>query len=388
MKIGQFKMERTQCLYENEVEFNLSESGVSPLSIAELLPEPAERTALQAAPLRYPHSIGRESLRANVAAFHGLGDVGRVMVTNGGSEANYTTLWGLIEPDDRVAFMVPNYLQGLGLGDAWGKTVDRYRLVMKRDHAGNHRWQLDLDSLAEAVTRRTRTIVVTNPNNPTGAVLTETEMDAIVDAADRVGAWIIADEIYRGAESDDAPLSPTFAGRYDKVVVTGGLSKAFGLPGLRIGWIVAPRRLVRHLCRYHDYLTLTPSYLSDYLADVVMREDNRERILARTRSIIHRNLPAVERWIESHTDVFDYARPQAGAICTVRYHLPVASETLFNRFRREQSVLVTPGAHFGIGKYLRIGFGYDRERTAAGLARLDRPLLQLKALASKAGATA
>lgn len=387
MKIEQFRMERTQCLYENEVEFNLSESGVSPLSIADLLPDPAERAALETAALKYPHSTGRESLRANVAAFHGLADAEGVMVTNGGSEANYTTLWGLIEPGDRVAFMVPNYLQGLGLGEAYGELVDRYRLVMTRDGRGNFRWQLDLASLTKAVTRQTRAIVVTNPNNPSGAVLREAEMDAIVDAADRVGAWIVADEIYRGAETD-GPLSPTFAGRYDKVVVTGGLSKAFGLPGLRTGWIVAPRRLIRHLCQYHDYLTLTPSFLSDYLADVVMREENRERILARTRSIVRDNLPTVERWIETHADVFDYARPQAGAICTVRYHLPIASETLFNRFRREQSVLVTPGAHFGIGKYLRIGFGYDREKTAAGLARLDRPIKQLKFRSSKARATA
>jgi aspartate/methionine/tyrosine aminotransferase len=386
MKIDQFRMERTQCLYENEVEFNLSESGVSPLSIAELLPDPAERAALAAEPLRYPHSTGRERLRANIAAFHGLADAGCVMVTNGGSEANYTTLWGLIEPGDRMAFMVPNYLQGMGLGSAWGKQVDRYRLVMKRDSGGRFRWRLDVDSLERAVTRKTRAIVVTNPNNPTGAVLTDAEMDAIVSVANRVGAWIVSDEIYRGAEPD-GPLSPTFTGRYERVVVTGGLSKAFGLPGLRTGWIVAPRKLISHLCRYHDYLTLTPSYLADYLADVVMQEANRTRILARTRSIIRRNLPAVETWIESHADIFDYARPVAGAICTVRYHLPAASETLFNRFRREQSVLITPGAHFGIGKYMRVGFGYDRQKTAAGLARLDRPLQELQERATKARAT-
>lgn len=387
MKIDQFRMERTQCLYENEVEFNLSESGVSPLSIAELLPDPAERAALEAAPLRYPHSTGGERLRGNIAAFHGLTDASCVMVTNGGSEANYTTLWGLIEPGDRVAFMVPNYLQGLGLGNAYGGHVDRYRLVMKRDAEGGFRWQLDLESLARAVTRKTRAIIVTNPNNPTGAVLTDPEMEAIVNAAERVGAWIVSDEIYRGAETD-GPLSPTFAGRYDRVVVTGGLSKAFGLPGLRTGWIVAPRKLVSHLCRYHDYLTLTPSFLSDYLADTVMQQENRERILARTRSIIRSNLPAVEAWIESHAEILDYARPAAGAICTVRYHLPIASEALFNRFRRDQSVLITPGAHFGIGKYLRIGFGYDPEKTAAGLARLTLPFKHLKQKAAKTKTTA
>ena len=220
-------------------------------------------------------------------------------------------------------------------------------------------------------------IVVTNPNNPTGAVLTEEEMDAIIGAARRVGAWILSDEIYRGAEFS-GPLTPTFAGRYEKVVVTGGLSKAFGLPGLRAGWIVAPPTLIRHFCQYHDYLTLTPSFLSDYLADIVMQPPRRDEILERTRRIVRQNLPRVEEWIKSHDDIFDYARPRAGAICTVRYRLPVASEPLFNRLRREQSVLITPGEHFGIGKYLRFGFGYRIDDTLEGLRRIDPLLAELK----------
>ena len=377
MKIDRFQMERTQCLYENEVEFNLSESGVLPLSLGELLPDADRRAALDDELLRYPHSTGGERLRRNIAKFYGISDSNAVTVTNGGSEANYTTLWGLVSKTDRVAFMIPNYLQGMGLGNAYGRQVDGYRLVMERTGDGAFHWRLDVDSLKKAVKRNTRVIVVTNPNNPTGAVLNEAEMQAIIAHADRVGAWIMADEIYRGAEVD-GPLTPTFAGRYEKVIITGGLSKAFALPGLRTGWIVAPPKLIRHLCQYHDYLTLTPSFLSDYLADVVMQPERRDRILERTRMIIRKNLPSVEQWIESHDDIFEYARPQAGAICTLRYRLPIASETLFNLFRRKQSVLITPGAHFGIGKYLRIGFGYDLRHTLEGLNRLDKPLAELK----------
>jgi aspartate/methionine/tyrosine aminotransferase len=109
-----------------------------------------------------------------------------------------------------------------------------------------------------------------------------------------------------------------------------------------------------------------------------MRPARRDRILERTGEIIRRNLPPVEKWIASHRDIFDYARPRAGAICTVRYRLPAASETLFNRFRKEQSVLITPGAHFGIGKYIRIGFGYEISHTLRGLEKLDAPLAELK----------
>jgi hypothetical protein len=296
---------------------------------------------------------------------------------NGGSEANYVTLWGLVGASDRVAFMLPNYLQGWGLARAYGRQADGYKLVMKRTASGTWKWQLDVASLKKAVTKKTKVIVVTNPNNPTGYVLSEGEMQVIIDEARRVGAWILADEIYRGAETG-GPLTPTFFGRYENVIITGGLSKAFALPGLRTGWIVAPPKLISHLCQYHDYLTLTPSYLSDYLANIVMQPKRRDEILKRTRTIIGNNLPVLEKWLAKHTDVFDYERPAAGAIATIKYRLPIASETLFNRLRREQSVLITPGAHFGIGRYLRIGFGYDIAHIQKGLRRIDRLLKELR----------
>lgn len=377
MRIDRFQMERTQCLYENEVDINLSESGVAPLSLGDLVPDAEQRARLDSLPLCYPHSTGRKSLRENIARFYGSDDFESVTVVNGGSEANYVSLWGLVEPSDTVAFMLPNYLQGWGLARAYGRQATGYKLVMKQDAQGAWRWQLDIDSLRKAVTKKTRVIVVTNPNNPTGYVLSEAEMDIIVAEARRVGAWILADEIYRGAEID-GPMTPTFFGRYEKVIVTAGLSKAFGLPGLRVGWIVSRPQMIRRLCAYHDYLTLTPSYLSDHLADIVMRPARRDEILERTRSLIGANLPILERWLAKHADIFDYARPAAGAIATIKYRLPVASVTLFNRLRLEQSVLITPGAHFGIGRYLRIGYGYDAAKLNKGLRRIDELLRELR----------
>jgi hypothetical protein len=378
MKIDLFRMERTQCLFENEVEFNLSESGVLPLSLGELVAGAEERAELDGLRLKYPHSTGRPRLRQSIAEFTGCADPASVLVTNGGAEANYTVLWGLLERSDRVAFMLPNYLQGWGLARAYGRRADPYHLVMRRSAAGGWRWELDRESLRRAVGKGTRVLFVTNPNNPTGHVLDEDEMEAIVAEARRVGAWLVADEIYRGAELS-GPLSPTFWGRYERVIVTSGLSKAFGLPGLRCGWIVAPSPLAARLCRHHDYLTLTPSFLSDHLADLVMEPVRRARVLARTREIIARNLPVLEEWAASHADVFDWARPRAGAIAAIRYRLPIASETLMRRLIREQSVLVTPGAHFGIGRYLRIGFGYDLERLREGLRRIDPLIEELRA---------
>jgi len=323
-------------------------------------------------------------LRERIAAFYGGGaTAAHVMVTNGGSEANYVAFWGLLEPADRAAIMIPNYLQTWGLARAYGARADAFRLVERRE-GSTRRWALDVPGLERAVTKRTRVVLVTNPNNPTGGILTEEEMDAVVRAARRVSAWIVADEVYRGAELSGT-ISPTFWGRYDRVLITAGLSKAFGLPGLRTGWIVGPPRTVERLCSYHDYLTLTPTYLSNLLAEIALEPARREEILERTRGILRRNLPRLERWIDGHGDLFDYIPPRAGAIALVRYRLPIGSVALFDRLRRERSVLVTPGAHFGIGRCLRIGYGDDPDHLERGLTRIDATLA---ALAGKRAARA
>ena len=331
MRIDLFRMERTQCLYENEVEYNLSESGVLPLRVEDLLEGSPEPGWLLKARLGYPPSRGSETLRDRIALFYG-GEATRahVMVTNGGSEANYVAFWGLLEPGDRAAIMIPNYLQGWGLARAYASRADPFRLVERRDDRGR-RWALDVEGLERAVTRRTKVILVTNPNNPTGAILTEDEMDAVARAARRSGAWI-----------------------------------------------VGPPKTVERLCSYHDYLTLTPTYLSNRFAEIVMEPSRREAILERTRGILRANLPRLERWLGAHGDVLDCIPPLAGAILLLRYDLPIGSVALFDRLRREQSVLITPGAHFGIGRYIRVGYGDDAFRLERGLARIDTTLAELR----------
>lgn len=370
MRMPRFHMERTQCLYENDVRWNLSESGVQPLRVEELLGGDFGAEGLLGQALKYPESNGSALLRERIALFYPGARVENVLVTTGCSEANYTTLWGLLEKSGRVAVMLPNYLQSWGLARGYAGRADAYHLVERREGSGR-RWALDVESLERAVTKKTRVVMVTNPNNPTGAVLTEGEMDAIVRAARRVGAWIVSDEVYRGAELGSDTPSPTFWGRGSRVIVTGGLSKAFGLPGLRIGWIVAPPKTTERLWGYQDYTTLTPTMLSDRLARAALEPERREGILARTRAILRRQWPPVERWIGSHGDRLDHIAPVAGAIVLVRYRYPIGSVELFDRLRLEKSVLITPGAHFGVGRYLRVGYGYDPAKTLEGLRQVD-----------------
>jgi hypothetical protein len=375
VRIEPFRMERMQSKYENYVDYNLSESGVHPLRVDELVREAGATEALLATELGYCQSNGSEGLRENIARFYDGAVRDNVLATNGGSEANYATFWSLLSKGDRVAYMLPNYLQTWGLSRAFA-AADPFRLVLRRD-GGGRRWALDVDGLRRAVGRRTRVILVTNPNNPTGAVLSEAEMDEIVRAARGAGAFIVADEIYRGAEVS-GPVTPSFWGRYDRVLVTSGLSKAFGLPGLRIGWVVGPAATVERIWSYRDYTTIAVGMLSDRLARLVMEPARRETVLARTRSIIARNLPILEGWIHGHAGILDYTPPRAGAIAFMRYDLPIASILLADRLRREKSVLIVPGDQFGTPRHLRIGFGSDPGYLVRGLERLTAAFEELR----------
>jgi len=380
VRIDLFQMERFQSRYWNEVDYDLSESGVMPLSVSELLgSDPRAAAKLLETGLWYPLSEGSERFRQRIADWYPGAEVENVSVTNGGSEANHLTLWSLLRPRDRLAFMVPNYMQGWGLGRHYGRATDVFRLRLR---AGEGRWALDLDELEKAVGKRTRVVMVCNPNNPTGSILSEEEMDAIVSVARKADAWLVADEIYRGAEVGAEvgtglgadTVAPTFWGRYDKVVVTSGLSKAFGMPGLRVGWVVGPPDFVKDLWVRHDYTTLTPGVLSDGLGTIALQRRNRERILKRTRGIIRAQLPVVERWVERQGEHLTYVPPQAGAIAYLRYRGKLGSMALAERLRTEQSVLVVPGQVFSMGKFIRIGFGYDPKRLQRGLDRVGTVL--------------
>jgi aspartate/methionine/tyrosine aminotransferase len=268
MKIETFEMMRMQCLYDREVDLDLSETTVLPLRVSELLDGVDDVERFISNELSYPESEGSQLFRERIAQFYMDCKPENITVTNGGSEANYMTLWTLLEPGGRLACMIPNYMQAWGLGRAYADGVDAFRLV-KQEEAGQYRWTLDLEGLKRAVTPKTNVILITNPNNPTGVVLTAAEMDAVVDVACKAGAWLVVDEVYRGAEVQ-GETTPSFWGRYEKVVITSGLSKAFGLGGLRTGWIVAPAELIEELGVHFDYLTVTPTLLSDHLGAIVM----------------------------------------------------------------------------------------------------------------------
>ena len=373
-----FELEAIQSRWEQQVSFNLVESGVQPLRLEELLAAgPLSVEELLATELNYPHVNGIPELREHIARLYPVAganaaDIDNVLVTVGASEANSIIMQTLMEPGDELLTQTPTYLQ------LWGTALNtghQARTFGLRPDAG---WALDLDALHAGLSEKTKIIAVCNPNNPTGYILSESEMDAIIAAADRVGAWIVADEVYRGTERLRDAETASFYGRYDKVLCLGSLSKAYGLPGLRIGWVIGPASMIDDLWRRHEYTTVATTMLSNRLAVQALSPSVRDRLIERTRRYVRRGFPLLEAWMRDQGGLFSYTPPQATAMTFIRYHLPINSTALMERLCREASVFVGAGDAFGMDNYLRISFGQEQPALEAALARIGSVFDQLR----------
>jgi aspartate/methionine/tyrosine aminotransferase len=366
-----FLQERMMSKWENVVDYNLSESGVHPMTVHELVDDPAVIEELLSTELGYAQANGVIELRERIAALYPGATPDNVLVTVGCAEANFITPQTMLRPGEEMVMMLPNYMQVWGIAHNLGFRVKSFNLKEERG------WALDLDELNDTVSEKTKLIAVCNPDNPTGYILTEAEMEAIVAAADRVGAWILADEVYSGAERLTDTQTPSFWGRYDKVLAHNSLSKAYGIPGLRIGWVVGPADTVDEIWARHEYTTIGATMLSNKLAAIALSPEVRPRLIQRARDYIRRGYPILDAWMEEHEGTFTVVPPQAAAIAFVRYHLDVNSTQLVNRLMREKSVLIVPGDHFGLDHHLRISFGLPPDYLRAGLDRIHQLIAEL-----------
>jgi len=369
MDIEIFKLERTQSLWENTVEFNLTETGIHPFTMSELLSE-AELDELTNVRLGYGQTNGSIELRETISGMYPGTDRENIMVTSGSIEANFVALWTLLNPGDELLLMLPNYMQLWGAARGFGIEVKPFHLREDRD------WQPDLDELRNLVGPKTKMIAICNPNNPTGAILSSAAMDEIVEIARDAGAWIFSDEVYRGAELNGQE-SASFYGRYERTFVTGGLSKAYALPGLRIGWLVGPHTEISEVWKRRDYTTISTPILSNNIAAIVLQPDRRQKILERNRDILNTNLDVLTDWANSHGDLFSFRAPRAGGMVFLKYNLDINSTNLVTKIRREKSTFIVAGDCFGMDRRVRIGIGAETDYLARGLDRISETLAEL-----------
>jgi aspartate/methionine/tyrosine aminotransferase len=364
-------MERWQSEWENVVEFNLSESGVHPLTLREVLQ--GEEPQILDRPLGYGQTNGTVELRKLISSIYEGADEDNVIVTNGSAEANFVAVWRILQGGGEAVFMVPNYMQVWGLAKNLGAKVKTFRLLESHGE-----WVPDISTLNRIVSKRTKLIAICNPNNPTGATISEKHMNEICQIARRARAWVLSDEVYQGSELN-GKTTPSAWHQYDDVLAIGGLSKAYGLPGLRVGWITGKKKMVEKLWSNHDYTSIAPNVVSDYVATKVMEPHTRTKILARTKSILTRNLPIVDAWIKRNREHFKYIPPKAGAIVYLKYNLKINSKRFADRLRTKKKTLIVPGAHFGMDRYLRIGYGPPPDYLEAALKRVDELVAEVAA---------
>ncbi len=376
MNLELFALERIQSEWENIVDINLTESGVEPISMSELISDESELNKILNARLGYSQTNGTIALRETIASMYKGATADNIVVTNGGAEANFLTIWNLLnESNDKkeVVVMQPNYNQIFGLIKVLGGSLVPFYLKMLGDE-----WIPDIEGLKEAVSRDTLAITICNPNNPTGATFGSNYLKAISEIAQDIGAWIISDEIYQGAELEGPP-TPTLYDHYDRVVVTNSLSKAYGLPGLRLGWAVtSEKEHAAELWAYSDYTTIGPSKVSDMLAAIALQPEKRKLLQERASRIVKQHWGLMRKWLDDRVDVFEYVAPRAASICFPKYDLPIGSLDFVNRLIHEKSLLIAPGAYFGMENYLRIGFGYEKDKLEKGLTLIDELIQSLR----------
>ncbi|MBT8396001.1 MAG: aminotransferase class I/II-fold pyridoxal phosphate-dependent enzyme [Gemmatimonadetes bacterium] len=361
-----FAQERVMSKWENVVDYNLGDSGVHPMTTQELIDDPVVSEEVLSMGLYHPQANGILELREHIALLYPGASPDNVLVTSGAAQANFTSLWALLSPGDEIVVLLPNYLQIWGVAKNFGLQVKTFRL---REDRG---WALDLDELNGTVSDKTKLIAVCNPNNPSGHIMTPQEMDGVVAAAARVGAWLLADEVYAGTERATDEVTASFWGRYDRVLAIGSMSKAYGMPGLRIGWIVTTKDLVEEVWARQEYVTIGSAMLDNKLAAYALSPEVRPRVVARTRDFVRNGYGHFERWAKGHGELFTWVPPQAAPIAFARYDADINSSDFGMRLIHEQSVQIVPGDHFGMDGYLRFSFGLPEDYLLAGLARISQ----------------
>ena len=260
--------------------------------------------------------------------------------------------------------MTPNDLETVGLG---ARRRGSHRVVTPRSANG---LLLDPEEIARAITDRTRMISVCNPNNPTCSSMSLEQMQAVVELARKHDLYLHADEVYKGSELF-AEEGPSFADLYQKALVTNGLSKAMAMPGLRLGWLIAPEEDTLRAWHCKDYTSITTGALSEFIACRVLEETRRAQILRRSKNILRANLATITQWINAHADLLSFIPPKAGGMAFVRYQMAINSTELVGLLVREKGVFPVPGDAFGLDHYVRIGIGSTGGHLEEGLRRID-----------------
>jgi aspartate/methionine/tyrosine aminotransferase len=371
MAIREFQLERYFARWEFTAPHLLSASDCETMSVGELLDMAGvPLSALADLRLGYTESQGDPTLRATVARFHSRITADDVIVTNAPEEAIFLSMMALLNPGDRVVVQTPCYQSLFELAAYRGCDVHSWRMVETDDG-----WHMDLDRLADLLTANTRLLVINIPHNPTGYLPTPSEFDAILDLVVRHGIWLFCDEMYRGLEYDPTQRLCAASDCYPRAISLWGMSKTFGLAGLRIGWLTSQdHQLMQSLLRLKDYTTICSSAPGEFLARMALEQA--ETIIQRNVGIIQANLVYAREFMARWLDLFAWREPLAGPIAFVRLREEGAA-AFCQAAVRQSGVLLVPSTLFDFGdNHIRWGLG--RRDFQNGLSVLNAYLADVR----------
>lgn len=366
MFIEPFKVEIWMNEWENRCAYNLAETCVASITVDELLTLSGrtkdDLSELLDMKLTYGAITGSERLRSAIAALYAKQSIDDITITHGTIAANMLVHKALVEPGDHVVSVVPTYQQHYSIPASILAHVNTLMLRPEDEFLP------DLERLRAMVKPNTKLIALTNPNNPTGALIEQPMLEAIVDIADSAGAYVLCDEVYRGTGQTGDGKSPSMADLYDKGISTAGMSKTFSLAGLRVGWVVAPPEVTEAILIHRDYDTISVGMINDHFAAIAI--ESADQILARSRDITRTNLAVLEEWIANEPRV-SWVKPRAGTTAMLKFDIPVSSREFCIDLLTTTGVMLTPGDAFDMEGYARIGYANDLDTVKAGLKELS-----------------
>ncbi len=366
MHIEPFAIEIWMNEWELKCELNLAETCVESLTIAQLLKlagkNDTELSEILTMKMTYGDIRGSARLLRAISALYDHQKPENIIVAHGTIGANMLVHKAMVGPGDRVIAVVPTYQQHYSIPASIGADVHALRL------REDNRYLPDLDELRSLAIPGTRMIAINNPNNPTGALIDRPMLEEIAQIARSVGAYVLCDEVYRGIDQDGPGMTASIADVYEKGISTCGMSKAFSLAGLRLGWVAAPEDVIEAVAIHRDYDTISVGRINDHLATLAL--ENHDRILERSKSITRGNLAVLEDWIEREP-LLSWVKPHSGTTTLVKYDLPMSSRDLCVKLLEETGVMFTPGSAMDMEGYVRVGFANTPSIFKDGLARVS-----------------
>ena len=350
--IEEFALERWFAPYEFAVRHQLGASDIEPFTLSEVLSlaDDDGRRRWDQLQLAYTETSGLPALREAIVSQYERLKAEHVLVVAGAEEGIFLLSHALLAPGDEAIVVVPSFQSLHSVPRAIGARVHTVTLRHERG------WELDPEEIAAVAGPRTRLIAINYPHNPTGAHITRDVQSRLVAIAERSGAVLLSDEVYRGLEASPGDRLPMGADLSDRVVSLGVMSKSFALPGLRIGWLATrdPGLLAR-VVRLKDYTTICSSAPSEILALIALRAA--DRVLKRANDIVQANREAARQFFAAHSSVVECVPSRAGSVVFPRLIGRDADAIAQALVQRESSLLV-PGRVFGeFSSHFRLGLG-------------------------------